>query len=186
MTHNTEYGHTGGVPAAANGKANEDAALSGKRFAIWFCLFLIAAGTVSCTGNYLTGSERKQIERYVKQEKHDGMLFGKWQSHETFDPRRKGAIGRYLISFDSDGIIRCRHYVGAKPMHDWSPDYYYYTKGDTLFRYRPAEKGLLAMDGEIILKHPYEVTREGNLLIIKDSVHGDKRYTKVEDVDLSF
>jgi hypothetical protein len=153
---------------------------------MWFCLFLIVSGIVSCTDNYLTDSEKKQIERYTKQEKHDSLLFGKWQSHETLDLRQKGETGRYLISFDLEGNIHYRHYAGAKPRHDWALYHYYYTKNDTLFQYFPAEKGFMAMNGEINLKYPYEITQEGNLLIIKDSVYGDKSYTKVEDVDLSF
>jgi hypothetical protein len=154
---------------------------NGKLFAIHFCLFLLITGIVSCTGNSLTDDEKKQTEQYTKQEKHDSLLFGKWQSHETFALSQKGEIGRYLISFDSTGIIRNRHYAGTKPRHDWALEFYYYTKNDTIFRYRPAEKGFMAMNGEINLKHPYEINQEGNLLIIEG-----KRYTKVKDVDVSF
>lgn len=137
------------------------------------CFFLAVLLFNSCSGN-LTEKEQKTIEKYTKQENHDDMLFGEWMNDKTFTHQKKAA--QIAISFGEDGKINERMFVEGEPFNDWHLLYYYYTGDGKIYLYHPAEKGVMAMDDEIFLEYGYELSEDGNLLIM-----GDDSYIRWND-----
>lgn len=135
-------------------------------------LLLLPVYFIACTGK-LTEKEMQNIERYTKQEAHDSLLLGKWMNDETF--KHAGKISKIAISFDTKGMNNERMYVEGQPFNDWHLMYYYYTKQGKIFFYRPAEKGFLAMDGELFFEFEYEVSDDGEKLKIDNIT-----YTRIE------
>ncbi len=121
---------------------------------------------ISCSGNKLTTKEAQIVETYTKAKNHDVTIIGEWTDNSTLSIKDN-------VSFDAQGIKRVRMYRNGKAFNDWHFDYYYYTDQGKIFMYRPAEKGFLAMDGELFPQSKYQVSEDGNTLTI-----GDKTYTK--------
>jgi arginyl-tRNA synthetase len=126
---------------------------------------------LSCSGNKLTTKEAQVVEEYTKAKDHDTAIIGEWIDNSTWE--FKGTINKINISFDELGIKKERMYRDGKAFNDWHFIYYYYTDQGKILMYRPAEKGFLAMDGEIYEQCKYQVSEDGNTLTI-----GDKTYTK--------
>jgi len=139
--------------------------------------FLFILFLTSCD-NYITEDEKKTIERYTKQEQHDSLLVGKWKNNIAFIDR--GKTMDIFISFDEKGGNYQKYMENDKTIYNWSLDYYYHTKQGKIFFYRPAEKGFMAMDGEIFVEHEYEISQDGKSLTIIDETYGNKNYIKVD------
>jgi len=117
--------------------------------------------------------EIQTIKKYTEHESHDSLLRGKWMNNATF--RHQGKTSKIALSFDERGINNERMFVEDKPFNEWHFMYYYYTHHGKIFFYRPAEKGFMAMDGEIFSEYEYEISGNGKLLRI-----GEESYTKIE------
>ena len=143
-----------------------------------FCLLLLLASGTSCSEG-LTENEKKIIEQYTLQEEHNPELYGKWKDNETFT--NKGRLAYEIISFDEKGLNEQRMYVEDEPFNDWHLRYYYYTKEGKIFFYRPAEKGFMAMDGEIFIEYEYRLSEDGKSLTVTDNVRKEeKTYSKAD------
>lgn len=132
---------------------------------------VFSINVASCSVNWLTQEEKIIVEKYTKDKNHDVLIIGEWINNETWE--QKGKTNRDDISFDEQGTRRGRMYRDGEPLHDWQHPYYYYTENDTIFMYRPEEKGIWSMDGEIFLQAEYQVSEDGETLYL-----GDKSYQK--------
>ena len=151
-------------------KTNENSFLDKGLNLIW--LGALSLIIFSCN-NHLTKEEIIIIEKYTKQEEHNPLIFGKWIETKSWEDR--GHVIKLAISFDKKGFIKERIYRDGKPFNDWCFVDYYYTKQGEILMYRPAEKGFLAMDDEIFEKRNYQVSEQGQTLIIKN-----KTYEKIK------
>ena len=134
-------------------------------------IVIMSLGVVSCSQKRLTEEEAIIVEKYTKDKKHDVDLVGEWINNDSWE--HKGTTNRDDISFDVQGIKKERMYKDGEPFNDWHFVYYYYSENDTIFLYRPAEKGFMAMDGELFLTTQYKVSEDGETLYL-----GDKSYKK--------
>jgi len=64
-------------------------------------------------------------------------------------------------------------YREGESFSDWHFEFYYYTEKGNIFTYRPAEKGILSMDGELFYQNEYRVSEDKKTLFL-----GDKSYRK--------
>lgn len=137
-----------------------------------YLIILLLCCIAACTGK-LSEKEILNIEKYTKYEAHDSALQGKWMNEKTC--QHAGKVSKIALSFDEKGINNERMYVEEEPFNDWHMMYYYYTRDGKIFFYRPAEKGFLAMDGEIFSEYDYKISDDGESLTI-----GDDTYTKIK------
>jgi hypothetical protein len=146
--------------------------LSFHRILISVGLVLFSITIFSCSGR-ITKEEAITIEKYTKEKSHDLIIIGKWKGNENWEYH--GTVNFNYISFDAQGIKSERMYRDGKPFNNWHFTHYYYTEHGKIFMYIPAEKGFLAMDGETFIENEYQVSDDGDTLII-----GNKTFQKLK------